>query len=115
MSTVGTVKTVRVGVDGSRVLLVIEGQVRLEMSWQQADELSVGLRAKARQAEEIAKVAQVIADGALLFRSGAPFGVSNNRDVNAEIAKEAQSNRDLRRFMPSGIKSQEQFGAPTIR
>lgn len=72
------------------------------------------LVAKARQAEEQAKAESIAADAAILFRSGAPFGLSNDPKIQDEAIKEAAWNRDLRRFMPGGIKSTEVIGVPTI-
>jgi len=69
---------------------------------------------QAHKAEEIAKAEKVIGDGAFLIRSGAPFGISDNPDILKEATKEAQYNDELRKMMPSGVKSTTIFGAPTI-
>jgi hypothetical protein len=53
-------------------------------------------------------------DSAILHRSGARFGLTDNPLIKAEAKKEAVHNRDLRRFMPDGIKSAEVIGAPTV-
>lgn len=79
-----------------------------------ARELWRALVAKARQAEEQAKAEEIAADAAILFRAGAPFGLSDDPKIQSEAVKEAAWNRELRRCMPGGIKSTELFGAPTI-
>ncbi len=76
--------------------------------------LGRALLAAAAKAEEYAKANSVILDSAILLRSGAPFGITSNPRILDEARKEAQSNRMLRRYMPGGIKSKEQFGSPTV-
>lgn len=79
-----------------------------------AREIARALLAKAVEAEEYARANQLILDAALLFRAGARFGLTSNPRILTEARKEAQSNRDLRRYLPGGIRSQEQIGRPTV-
>lgn len=65
--------------------------------------------------EESSDPEKLILDAAILHRSGAPFGLSNSPKINAEAKKEATGNRELRRFMPDGIKSAEVLGTPTVK
>ena len=64
--------------------------------------------------EEHAKAEQIAHDTAILYRSGAPFGLSNHPAIKEEAAKEAAWNTQLRRAMPGGVKSQEAFGMPAV-
>jgi hypothetical protein len=76
--------------------------------------LGRALQAKARDAEEIAKASDIAFDQAILIRAGVPFGFSSDQKIQDEAAKEAAWNTDLRRYMPGGIKSEEQFGRPAV-
>lgn len=82
--------------------------------WQQALEFARAIYVKAKEAEEFAKANRVIADNALLLRAGVPVGLSNNRKIIDETIKEAVHNRDLRRHLPGGVKSQAVFGVPQV-
>ena len=107
-------ESITVRQDGERVLLLKNGVLIGDLPYQTALILSDVLRTKGKQAEEVAKAEQVISDSALLIRSGAPFGLSSNKNILSEAIKEAAHNRSLRRFLPGGIKSREVFGRPTI-
>lgn len=74
------------------------------------------MKAKANFAmEQRPRVAEQIAvDSAILIRAGVPLGLSNNPKILDMAKTEAESNRDLRRYMP-GIKSEVQFGTPAIK
>jgi hypothetical protein len=67
-----------------------------------------------RDAEEADKAEQVARDAAILHRSGAPFGLTDNTLIQKEAKKLAEGDRDLRRYMVDGIKSAEVLGTPTI-
>lgn len=107
-------KSVTIRCEGDKVLLLSGGILIAEMHWQKADELADLLHRKARQAEEQAKAERIINDSAILVRAGVSFTLSNRPDILKEAAKEAAWNRDLRRFMPGGVKSKEVFGLPSI-
>jgi hypothetical protein len=107
-------KSLTIRREGSKVLLLSNGILIAEMPWQAADDLARALRAKARKAEEEEKALQIIADNAILLRAGFPLGLTNRPDLIAETIKEAVTNRDLRRYMPGGVKSEEVFGVPGI-
>jgi hypothetical protein len=106
--------TVNVGQQAHHVLLEINGRVT-EMPWEAAKDLATALRTMAAKAEEFQKAAGIAFDQAILLRSGAPFGLTDNPDIQAEAAKEAAWNSDLRRKMPGGVKSEEVLGTPVVR
>ncbi len=103
----GTSITVRH--DGPNVLLIIDGRAT-ELPWNAALDAANAIREQARKAEEIAKAEGIIFDQALLIRTGAPIGFSSNPDIQKEAGKEAGWNSRLRRYIPGGVKRQEQFG-----
>ena len=104
----------RIRQEGTSVLVIKDGVTVLEMPWDAALAFTQEVRAKAKVAEELATVEKIISDGSILFRSGAPFSLSDNPDIVKETVKEAQYNRDLRRWMPGGIKSQAVMGVPAV-
>ena len=106
-------KRIRIGQDGPNVLITIDGRA-LEMPWNAALDVGKALVKKARAAEEIAKAEGIIFDQALLIRTGAPLGFSSHPDIQAEAAKEAAHNPQLRKYLPGGVKATEQFGSPTV-
>lgn len=99
---------------GARVLLIVDGRLVADMPWQAADQSAAALRSVARLAEEWDQAESIISDQAVLIRSGAPFGLTSNRRLLSEAVKTAANDRDLRRYLPGGIKSREVFGAPSI-
>ena len=107
---------VTVRIEGTRVLVIRDGQVVLNLPWGAALELSRVLYGKARQAEEVAQAERIIADHALLTRVGFPIGLSDNPAIRKEAWKEGQWNSALRRYIPHGvgIPSGEAVGAPTL-
>ena len=100
--------------EDTRVLLLKNGVLIADMPYDKALSVARGLSLKAREAEEIVKAEQVIADNALLLRTGAPIGLSSNPDIIHESIKEAVNNRELRRYLPGGIKSQSVVGRPSL-
>lgn len=96
-----------------RVHLELDGKL-VDLPWDAALELARGILAKARLAESHARADGIIYDSAILLRAGSPFGLApTRRHLNAAIA-EAVSHRDLRRWMPGGVRSQEAVGAPAV-
>ena len=65
-------------------------------------------------AEEWAKAKRIVLDTAILYRAGAPFGLSNHPAIIDEAKKEAAWNSGIRRCMPGGVKSAEAFGVPAV-
>lgn len=103
--------------EGSRVYLIINGRLALDMTWQQALELGRTLMGQARKAEEIAKVEQVVMDQAMLMRAGFPLRMATNDHMLKLAGNEAAWNSDLRRYMPNKLDKIEQYGtmyAPVV-
>lgn len=107
-------KSVSVRQYGDRVLVIEDGRLLWDLPWQAALALSRGLQQKGKLAEEHANANSIIMDQALLIRAGIPFGLTNRPDMLREAVKEADTNRDLRRYLPGGIKSEAIVGTPTI-
>jgi hypothetical protein len=99
---------------GENVALVVNGQLIFEIDWKNALEFAEAVRAQAKKAEEQANVVKLIRDQAVLTRAGVPFGLTSNRAILEEAVKEAYSNRDLRRYMPGGVKATAVIGTPTV-
>lgn len=114
----GELKEVTVRREGGRVLLLHNGTLLFSLPWQAAIDLSRALYAKAKQAEEEARAAQIVYDQAILTRVGFPIGLSNRPDILQEAAKEAAWNSDLRRYIRGdramGIANQTVFGTPRV-
>lgn len=86
----------------------------MDVNWRTADAIAKSLLAKAREAEELEKADDVARDHAILLRAGFPVGLTRHPKIQDEAVKIAAWNRDLRRYMPGGIKSQEQLGTPSV-
>ena len=97
-----------------RVLVLLNGRLIADMPWDAADDCWKAMRSVSKLAEEYALANRIIFDHALLLRVGATIGLTNNRKMQAEAAKEAAWNSDLRRYLPGGVKSEEQVGLPRI-
>lgn len=102
-----------VGARGDRVLLAFEGGPQL-LPWRKAESLGSALIAAARQAEEVERAEAVAYDAAILARAGAPFGLTNHPQIQAEAAKLAAWDSRLRRAMPGGVRSKEIMGTPAV-
>jgi len=100
--------------DGNHVLLLINGALVQIMPWQRALECAAALQSVARKAEEWDKAEAIAMDQAILMRSGAPFGLTDHPRIQQEAIKLAGHDRDLRRYLPSGIKSKSVVGTPTV-
>ena len=96
------------------MLFIVDGKAVVDIPWNAALDVAAAIKEKAKDAEEIAKAEGIIFDQALLIRSGAPFGFSSHPDIQSEAAKESAHNKDLRRYLPGGVKSTEQFGRPGV-
>src|SRR3972149_5499635 len=94
--------------EGTHVYLLVSGQAIADIPWDAALELAKAIFIQAKKAEELAKALDIVQDQAILIRSGFPVSLTANPDINAEALKEAQTNRDLRRYIPiPGIRSGE--------
>lgn len=108
------IKDCRVRQEGTRVLIISEGKLVLDLPWKAAFAVSKGLLTAAKLAEEQAEALKIIQDQALIQRAGFPIGLTNNPEIQKEAMKEAVHNRRLRRALPGGIKSQSVVGTPTL-
>ena len=104
----------RIRREGTNILLLVDGRLVTTMPWQAALDISRALQRQAREAEESAGAEQLIFDQAILTRAGTPVGLTRNKALLKEAAKEAAWNSDLRRYMPGGVKSKEIVSSPTI-
>lgn len=100
---------------GNKVLLAIDGK-EVQLPCEAALSLAQALREQGKLAEEYerAENGQLITDHAILTRLGFPIGLSNHPKVQAEVAKEAAWNSDLRRYLPGGVRSEAVVGTPTM-
>lgn len=112
----GREETARVKVrqEGTTVLIINKEGKFLELPWDAALAVAKALRIQAKRAEEFAKRCQIIMDQAILMRKGIPFGLTSNPAMQQEAGKEAAHNRQLRLYMPGGVKSQECLGTPAV-
>jgi hypothetical protein len=108
------IRDITVRQEGNRVILIEDGKAILDVPWQYADKIAKAMRSKARAAEEQDKAPAIAMDAAIVLRAGLPFGLSSDPKIMAESRKLAAHDRDLRRYMPGGIKSQQQFGQPAV-
>jgi len=111
---VSTTDHITIRREGTRVLLLKNGVLIADMPYDAALQISRAMQVKAKDAEELVKANAIIADSALLLRTGFPIGLSNNPDIIRESIKEAVNNRILRRALPGGVKSQAVVGRPSI-
>lgn len=103
--------------DEIRVLVLSNGIVVGDWKPRVALELGNAMIGVARRAEEHAKHERVIADQALMMRLGGQLSLSGNRDINDEAWKEAETDSQLRKTIPtpSSIRSKEKFGYPQVK
>lgn len=101
-------------VHNNRVLVINNGKTILDIPWQVASQFGRVLQGMANQAEQFDNIEKTIQDGAILHRAGMPFNLIQGGKAAKEIVKTAQHDRNLRRYMPNGIKSSEVFGVPQI-
>lgn len=99
---------------GEMLLVIGNGKLLFDMTADISDKILSALYSQSRACEEWEKAEKIALDNAILFRAGAPFGLTNDPKIQEESIKEAVHNRNLRRWMPS-IKSEEAVGTPTIR
>jgi len=99
---------------GSDVILLKDGMLILEGGWDKMLELAQAIIKVSHLAEEWDKILTIAADNAVLIRAGVPIGLTNHPEIKKESIKLAINDRNLRRYMPGGVKSKEVFGTPTI-
>jgi hypothetical protein len=89
-----------------------------DLPWDAAAKIGEAFTTAAKEAEEYAKANNIIQDQAILYRSGAPFALTNNPKMQHEAKKEAVTSRVLRRsnlrMRAGGIPSQESVGRPMV-
>ena len=100
--------------NGANVIVVMENRRSLDMPWDAALALAKAIYVQARRAEEHAKALTIVQDQALLIRSRAPFGLTNNPDIIAEAKKEAVCNPTLRKFVPPKNIGGPILGTPKV-
>ena len=104
---------VKVGIDGDKVVLATKNAI-IRIPWQVARTLARAIVIQAGKLDEVANVHRLIGDQAFLMRSGAPFGLTNNPDIQKAAAHEAQFDDKLRKQLPGGVKGKSLLGTPTI-
>ena len=107
-------RAISLKVDGNRVIIIEGGKIVLNLPWNMAGPIGKALVKNAKKAEENEKALQIIKDQALIQRVGFPVGLTNNPEMQKEAMKVAQHDKDLRRFLPGGIKSEGIVGTPTV-
>ena len=105
---------IKVVMDGKRVVLSSSKGVTMKIPWQAVPTLCKAMITKAKQMEEMANLDRILEDQAMMFRSGAPFGLSNRTDILKEAAHIARYDDKLRKYMPGGVKSTALVGTPTV-
>lgn len=103
-------------VNADTVLIIRDGVTIDQMTPEQMIANAQVMIQQARRALEMRpKNAEAMAkDAGLLLRAGLPFGLTSNPKILDMARVEAESNRELRRAMPGGIKGTTQFGRPGV-
>lgn len=97
-----------------RVVILMDGKFVCDMPWQKADECATALRATARKAEEYAKAPTLIQAAAALIRSGAPFALTGNYEIQQAAYTAAQWDPALRKLPLAAVPSPRDVGTPTV-
>lgn len=100
--------------EGAKVRVNIDNHTFLELDPRAALEFARMLKSVARQADEWAHAERIVADSALLMRTGAPCTLSSHPTILDAARSEAAWNRDLRRYLPGGVKARGVFGTPNV-
>lgn len=111
---ISKIKQARVGRDAEHVIIEVERREYLRLPWDAALVLARAITIQARRIEADIKANQIIMDEAFILRKGLPFGLTSNPRMIEEAGKEAAWNKDLRRYLPGGVKSQEAVGTPRL-
>lgn len=97
-----------------KVLVVIDGRLRLALEKHELRNIGEATRSQCRKAEEETAADRIARDGAILLRHGAPFGLTDNPTIRDMVHREAATNRKLRLALP-GIRDTVQMNVPVIR
>lgn len=109
------IKTFNIKQEGDRVIFLCNGRLVFSMPHDAAEVIGRAILSQAKRAEEYARAETIALDSAIMLRAGAPFILSDRRDILTEAQKLAAWDSQLRRYMPDrGIKSQEVFGCPVV-
>lgn len=108
----GYVVSVSHAADGKLLLLFATQKIGWEGPLDDMQTFANNLMGVARICEEEEQAEKIIRDQAIVIRAGAPFGLTSHPVIQKEALNMAQGDRDLRRFMPHGIKSETILGAP---
>lgn len=112
----------KIRVHGAEVTALFTGDAKefalQDLPWEAAEKIGLAFLQAAKEAEEYAKANAIIQDQAIMFRSGAPFALTDNPVMQHEAKKEAVTSRVLRRsnlrMRAGGIPSQEHVGRPVV-
>lgn len=101
--------------DGHELILIFEPSRHL-VKWPIAEwtKISEALHAQAVRVEEWEKAEQIARDHAIMLRAGTGLGLTDHPVIQDEAKKLAVDDRDIRRFMPGGVRAREQFGVPKV-
>lgn len=108
--------TARVVHDGLQGSLIVNGREVFAAPPAVLRAVAARLHQAALALEELAgaRSGKLITDEAILLRAGVPLSLTGHPAIRAEAEKEAVSNRDLRRYMPGGVKSEEHVPPPAV-
>lgn len=105
----------RVVDEGDLVVIGVDDRHCFRLDWKSALRLGQAIQSRAKNAEQVAKRERIIRDGAMLQRAGwRGAGVTDNSKIQDRIGIEAAHDRDLRRYMPGGVKGQYRIGLGRI-
>lgn len=105
-------KSLRIKQEKDHVLLIVNGVCIADMPWQAAQDVASALAGAGKLAEEHACADKIISDQALLTRSGANFGLSQNPLILSEAKNMAAWDRDLRKSVKNNY--QGVVGTPEV-
>ena len=98
---------------GSRVLLIQDGVVKLDLPWQMVDHVCRAMKEKAKLAEAADSRGPIIADQALLAAHGVPLGLTDDPRMQKEALKQAETLRSY--YNIRGAEPTEIVGVPALR
>jgi hypothetical protein len=109
-------ESIRLIRNGNSIVMLVNGRLTADMPAEAAMDAAKALMTLAKQIENDSNPAKTIMDQAILMRAGVGVGFSDNPLILKDAFKEAQYNRDLRRYMTNapGIDSGEIMGTPII-